>query len=135
MSVEIKVPTLGESIVEATVGKWMKQEGDAVTEGEPLVELETDKVNMEVAAAGAGILQSIVKREGETVGIGEILALVGGGECHGIGCPCARRPCRRGGREWRWWSVHPAGTADRGGTRPRCRADRGDWSQWPCDAR
>ncbi len=78
MSVEIKVPTLGESIVEATVGKWMKQEGEAVTVGEPLVELETDKVNMEVAATGAGVLQSIVKREGETVGIGETLALVGG---------------------------------------------------------
>jgi 2-oxoglutarate dehydrogenase E2 component (dihydrolipoamide succinyltransferase) len=78
MSVEIKVPTLGESIVEATVGKWMKQEGETVAVGEPLVELETDKVNMEVAATGAGVLQSIVKREGETVGIGEILALLGG---------------------------------------------------------
>lgn len=78
MSVEIKVPTLGESIVEATVGKWMKQEGEVVAVGEPLVELETDKVNMEVAATGAGVLQSIVKREGETVGIGETLALLGG---------------------------------------------------------
>ncbi len=79
MSVEIKVPTLGESIVEATVGKWMKQEGEQVAVGEPLVELETDKVNMEVAATGAGVLRSIVKREGETVGIGELLALVGDG--------------------------------------------------------
>jgi len=79
MSVEIKVPTLGESIVEATVGKWMKQEGEQVAIGEPLVELETDKVNMEVAATGAGVLRSIVKREGETVGIGELLALVGDG--------------------------------------------------------
>ncbi len=77
MSVEIKVPTLGESIVEATVGKWMKREGETVAVGDALVELETDKVNMEVAATGAGILQSIVKQEGETVGIGEILALVG----------------------------------------------------------
>jgi hypothetical protein len=67
MSVEIKVPTLGESIVEATVGKWMKREGEQVAVGEPLVELETDKVNMEVAATGAGVLRSIVKREGETV--------------------------------------------------------------------
>jgi len=79
MSVEIKVPTLGESIVEATVGKWMKREGEQVAVGEPLVELETDKVNMEVAATGAGVLRSIVKREGETVGIGELLALVGDG--------------------------------------------------------
>jgi 2-oxoglutarate dehydrogenase E2 component (dihydrolipoamide succinyltransferase) len=79
MSVEIKVPTLGESIVEATVGKWMKHEGEHVAAGEPLVELETDKVNMEVTATGAGVLRSIVKREGETVGIGELLALVGDG--------------------------------------------------------
>ncbi len=69
MSVEIRVPTLGESIVEATVGKWMKNEGESVAIGDPLVELETDKVNMEVAATGAGVLQSIVKREGGTVGI------------------------------------------------------------------
>lgn len=80
MSVEIKVPALGESIVEATVGKWMKQEGEQVAAGEPLVELETDKVNMEVAAPDAGVLRSIVKREGETVGIGEILAVVGDGD-------------------------------------------------------
>lgn len=79
MSVEIRVPTLGESIVEATVGKWMKNEGESVAVGDPLVELETDKVNMEVAATGAGVLQSIVKREGETVGIGEVLAVVGDG--------------------------------------------------------
>jgi len=89
MSVEIKVPTLGESIVEATVGKWMKQEGEAVAVGEPLVELETDKVNMEVAATGAGVLQSIVKREGETVGIGEILALLGGAGAAASPAPAA----------------------------------------------
>ncbi len=89
MSVEIKVPTLGESIVEATVGKWMKQEGEAVAVGEPLVELETDKVNMEVAATDAGVLQSIVKREGETVGIGEILALLGGAGAAASPAPAA----------------------------------------------
>ena len=55
MSVEITVPQLGESIVEATVGQWRKGEGDAVTAGEPLVELETDKVNVEVAAPSDGI--------------------------------------------------------------------------------
>jgi 2-oxoglutarate dehydrogenase E2 component (dihydrolipoamide succinyltransferase) len=79
MSVEITVPSLGESIVEATVGKWMKHEGETVTAGEPLVELETDKVNMEVAATGSGVLQSIKKQEGDTVGIGEVLAIVGAG--------------------------------------------------------
>jgi 2-oxoglutarate dehydrogenase E2 component (dihydrolipoamide succinyltransferase) len=92
MSVEIKVPTLGESIVEATVGKWMKQEGETVAAGEPLVELETDKVNMEVAATGSGVLQSIVKREGDTVGIGEILALVGGAGAAASPAPQAAAP-------------------------------------------
>ncbi len=76
MPTEITVPQLGESIVEATVGQWRKQEGDAVTAGEPLVELETDKVNVEVSASGDGILSSIVRHEGETVGVGEVLAQI-----------------------------------------------------------
>ena len=80
MSVEITVPSLGESIVEATVGRWMKAEGDSVAEGEPVVELETEKVNMEVVAPAAGTLQSIAKHEGDTVGIGEVLGLVGKGQ-------------------------------------------------------
>ncbi|MBF6590065.1 MAG: 2-oxoglutarate dehydrogenase complex dihydrolipoyllysine-residue succinyltransferase [Ktedonobacterales bacterium] len=74
---EIVVPTLGESIVEATVGHWLKHEGDAVAQGEIVVELETEKVNMEVAAPSAGVLATIVKGEGETVGSGETLAIVG----------------------------------------------------------
>jgi 2-oxoglutarate dehydrogenase E2 component (dihydrolipoamide succinyltransferase) len=77
MSIEITVPQLGESVVEATVGHWLKGEGDPVTAGEPLVELETDKVNMEVVASGTGVLQSIVKPEGETVNVGDVLAVVG----------------------------------------------------------
>jgi 2-oxoglutarate dehydrogenase E2 component (dihydrolipoamide succinyltransferase) len=79
MSVEIKVPQLGESIVEATIGQWLKHEGDTVAEGEPVVELETEKVNMEVVAPGSGMLQSITKQEGDTVGIGETIALLGEG--------------------------------------------------------
>lgn len=73
MSVDIVVPPLGESIVEATVGRWLKTEGDAVEQGEAIVELETDKVNMEVAAAGSGVLASILVRDGETVNIGDVL--------------------------------------------------------------
>lgn len=73
MSVDITVPQLGESIVEATVGRWLKAEGDAIAQGEPVVELETDKVNMEVAAAGNGVLTSILRAEGETVAIGDVL--------------------------------------------------------------
>jgi 2-oxoglutarate dehydrogenase E2 component (dihydrolipoamide succinyltransferase) len=76
---EIRVPTLGESIVEATVSKWLKQEGDQIATGEPIVELETDKVNLEVAAEQDGILSEIVKGEGDTVAIGDVLAKVGAG--------------------------------------------------------
>src|SRR4029077_20645971 len=67
MATEIKVPPLGESIVEATVGRWLKREGEEGVEGEPVVELETEKVNMEVTANGSGVLGEIIKREGETV--------------------------------------------------------------------
>ena len=76
MSVEITVPQLGESIVEATVGEWLKREGDIVEAGETVVSLETDKVNMEVAAPRAGALQGIRKREGDTVAIGDVLATI-----------------------------------------------------------
>jgi 2-oxoglutarate dehydrogenase E2 component (dihydrolipoamide succinyltransferase) len=76
MATEIKVPPLGESIVEATVGRWLKREGEDVTEGEPVVELETEKVNMEVTANGSGTLGEIVKQEGETVNIGDTLAFI-----------------------------------------------------------
>jgi 2-oxoglutarate dehydrogenase E2 component (dihydrolipoamide succinyltransferase) len=76
MAVEIKVPALGESIVEATVGKWLKQEGDPVNAGEPVVELETDKVNIEVMAENSGVLATIVKGEGENVGIGDTIGTI-----------------------------------------------------------
>jgi 2-oxoglutarate dehydrogenase E2 component (dihydrolipoamide succinyltransferase) len=76
MSTEIKVPTLGESIVEATVGKWLKREGDPVAAGEALVELETDKVSVEVTAPQAGVLEKIARGEGENVTIGELLGTV-----------------------------------------------------------
>ncbi len=76
MAVEVTVPTLGESVLEATVGRWFKQPGDPLTAGEALVELETDKVNMDVVAPEGGRLQSIAKQEGETVGIGDVLGLI-----------------------------------------------------------
>src|SRR5919202_557017 len=76
MPVEIRVPALGESVVDATISQWLKHEGDAITAGEALVELETDKVNVEVPAEQAGILTRIVKNEGDTVGIGDVLAEV-----------------------------------------------------------
>jgi 2-oxoglutarate dehydrogenase E2 component (dihydrolipoamide succinyltransferase) len=74
MPVEIRVPPLGESVVEATVGRWTKKEGDSVAKDEILVELETDKVTVEVAAQQAGTLGKIAKAEGDTVGVNELLA-------------------------------------------------------------
>ncbi len=80
MAIEIRVPTLGESISEATVGKWFKQRGDAVRADEPLVELETDKVTLEVNAPSAGVLTEIAAETGQTVAIGALLGgLTAGG--------------------------------------------------------
>ena len=76
MSIEIRVPEMGESIVEATVGKWLKQVGDVLNAGQAVVELETDKVNMEVYAEEAGILGKVLKEEGETVTIQDVLGII-----------------------------------------------------------
>jgi 2-oxoglutarate dehydrogenase E2 component (dihydrolipoamide succinyltransferase) len=76
MAVEIRVPPLGESLVDAVVGVWLKQEGDPVSRGESLVELETDKVNLDVTAEDDGILSSITRQAGEVVTVGDILGLV-----------------------------------------------------------
>jgi 2-oxoglutarate dehydrogenase E2 component (dihydrolipoamide succinyltransferase) len=73
---DIRVPTLGESVTEATVGKWFKQPGDAVAVDEPLVELETDKVTLEVPAPAAGVLGEIAAKDGQTVGVGAILGSI-----------------------------------------------------------
>ena len=70
MSVEIKVPTLGESVTEATVARWLKKPGDAVAVDDPLVELETDKVTLEVNASAAGVLESVAAAEGANVAVG-----------------------------------------------------------------
>ncbi|MBN8828506.1 MAG: 2-oxoglutarate dehydrogenase complex dihydrolipoyllysine-residue succinyltransferase [Sphingobacteriia bacterium] len=76
MSVEIKVPALGESVTEATVGKWTKKEGDFVKVDELLVELETDKVTMEVTAPASGVIEKITAKQGDTVGIGALLGSI-----------------------------------------------------------
>jgi 2-oxoglutarate dehydrogenase E2 component (dihydrolipoamide succinyltransferase) len=79
MSKDIKVPTLGESVVEATIGKWFKNEGDAVKADEPLVELETDKVTVEVPAPASGKLEKIVAAQGVTVAVGALLGTIAEG--------------------------------------------------------
>jgi 2-oxoglutarate dehydrogenase E2 component (dihydrolipoamide succinyltransferase) len=80
VAAEIHVPELGESVADATVGRWLKQEGEAVKSGEALVELETDKINFEVEAEQDGVLQSISKDEGETVNVGEVIGTIGEGD-------------------------------------------------------
>ncbi len=79
MSVEIKVPTLGESVTEATVSRWLKKPGDAVAVDDPLVELETDKVTLEVNATEAGTLESVLAEEGANVAVGAVLGTIAAG--------------------------------------------------------
>jgi len=80
MATKIRVPTLGESVTEATVGQWYKQAGDAVTADEPLVELETDKVTVEVPAPASGVLSEIIVKAGDTVAVGSLLGAIAEGE-------------------------------------------------------
>ena len=87
MAIEIRVPTLGESISEATVGKWFKKAGEPVRADEPLVELETDKVTLEVNAPGAGVLSEITAETGETVAIGALLGQLSGGAAAAAAAP------------------------------------------------
>jgi 2-oxoglutarate dehydrogenase E2 component (dihydrolipoamide succinyltransferase) len=79
MSIEIKVPAMGESVTEATVARWFKQEGDAVSRDEPLLELETDKVTVEVPAPADGALESITAKPGDTVEVGALLGSISEG--------------------------------------------------------
>ncbi|MCE7030436.1 2-oxoglutarate dehydrogenase complex dihydrolipoyllysine-residue succinyltransferase [Jiella avicenniae] len=89
MATEIKVPTLGESVTEATIGQWFKQPGDRVEQDETIAELETDKVTVEVPAPAAGVLQEIVAKEGETVGVGALIGSIGEGEGKAAGTAAA----------------------------------------------
>ena len=80
MATEIRVPTLGESVTEATIGQWFKKPGEAVADGETLVELETDKVTLEVPAPGAGVLAEIIAKEGDTVEVNALLGMLDAGD-------------------------------------------------------
>src|ERR1017187_4865439 len=85
---DIRVPTLGESVTEATIGKWFKHAGDAVAVDEPLVELETDKVTIEVPSPAAGVLAEIAAKDGETVAVGALLGQIR----DGVGAAPAAKP-------------------------------------------
>lgn len=95
MTIEIKVPVLGESITEATVGRWFKKPGEAVKADEPLVELETDKVTVEVPAPAAGVMGDILVAQGTTVAIGALLgALTEGGAAAPAPAAAAPKPAK-----------------------------------------
>jgi 2-oxoglutarate dehydrogenase E2 component (dihydrolipoamide succinyltransferase) len=86
---EIRVPTLGESVSEATIGKWFKKPGDAVRKDEPLLELETDKVTLEVNAPESGVLSEIAAKDGATVGVGALLGQIAAGAAGPASAPAA----------------------------------------------
>src|ERR1700757_279102 len=94
---EIRVPALGESVTEATIGKWFKQPGDPVAVDEPLVELETDRVTIEVPAPAAGVLGDIAAKDGETVAVGALLGQIR----EGAAAPAKATPPPPGGPDQR----------------------------------
>ncbi len=106
---EIRVPTLGESVTEATIGKWFKQPGDAVAVDEPLVELETDKVTIEVPAPAAGVLAEIAAKDGETVAVGALLGQIKEGASAAAAKPSA---APAGRPERKTATTTPIGAAD-----------------------
>ncbi len=89
---EIRVPTLGESVTEATIGKWFKKAGDSVAVDEPLVELETDKVTIEVPAPAAGVLTDVAVKDGDTVAVGALLGAIKEGAGAAPAKPAAAKP-------------------------------------------
>ena len=92
---EIRVPTLGESVTEATIGRWFKKAGEAVAVDEPLVELETDKVTIEVPAPSAGVLGEIAAKDGDTVAVGALLGMINDGASAPAAKPAGAAPAAR----------------------------------------
>src|SRR5438132_6944523 len=90
MATEIKVPSLGESITEATVSKWLKRPGEAVAADEPIAELETDKVTLEIPAPAAGTLAEILAEEGANVPVGAVLGTIVDGAAYTLIHPALR---------------------------------------------
>src|SRR5580693_2532411 len=76
MSIELRIPSAGESIQEVQIGQWLKHEGDRVRRDESLVELDTDKASMELPAPSDGVLSRIVKKDGDKVAVGDVIALI-----------------------------------------------------------
>ena len=91
MPANIVVPEVGESIVDARVAKWLRKEGEAVSAGDPLVELETDKIDLEVGAPQAGVLSRIDRKDGEDVKVGEVLGVIDEAAASGGSAPSPAR--------------------------------------------
>jgi len=92
MSIEIRVPTLGESVTEATIARWLKRPGDAVAQDEPLVELETDKVNLEVPSPASGVLEAILVEAGKDVAVGTVVGRIAEGVAAATPAPAVSAP-------------------------------------------
>src|SRR4029077_5323494 len=105
------VPTLGESVTEATIGKWFKKAGDVVAVDEPLVELETDKVTIEVPAPAAGVLTDVAVKDGDTVAVGALLGAIK----EGAGAAPDAKPGRK---------TEKAKTGDARAEQPQLKEDR-----------
>jgi 2-oxoglutarate dehydrogenase E2 component (dihydrolipoamide succinyltransferase) len=105
---EIRVPTLGESVTEATIGKWFKQPGDAVAVDEPIVELETDKVTIEVPAPAAGVLADVAAKDGDTVAVGALLGQIK----EGVGVPSKTTPAPLGRPDQKTDTTAPINAAE-----------------------
>jgi len=116
---DIRVPTLGESVTEATIGKWFKKPGEPVAVDEPLVELETDKVTIEVPAPAGGVLAEIAARDGETVAVGALL-----GQIKEDGAPSKAIPAPTGRPDQKTSTTAPINAADEE-PRPRTSDGRG----------
>ena len=101
MSLSLKVPTIGESISEATLGAWKHAEGDYVNVDEPLVEVESEKATLEVPSPGAGVLRKILRKSGETVAVGDVIAEIdqigAGASAPAPSSPPAAAPSSNGG--------------------------------------
>jgi 2-oxoglutarate dehydrogenase E2 component (dihydrolipoamide succinyltransferase) len=124
---EIRVPTLGESVTEATIGKWFKKPGDAVAVDEPLVELETDKVTIEVPAPAAGVLADIAAKDGQTVAVGALLGQIKEGE----GAPSKATPAPLGRPDQKTDTTAPINAAEE---EPRPRPETSSRPETPSKA-
>jgi 2-oxoglutarate dehydrogenase E2 component (dihydrolipoamide succinyltransferase) len=117
MSANIVVPEVGESIVDARIAKWLKKEGDVVAAGDPLVELETDKIDLEVAAPQAGVLKRIDHRDGEDVKVGEVLGIID----ETASAPASAAPSRPAPAAEKAQAAERAATEDRTRATPTAR--------------